>query len=88
MSLFYVIINGENCACISFLRFCFLTTTAATFGDPHLVTFDNLDYTFNGKGEFTMVEVPTYGFELQGRMEQALCPSCGSNETGNYLLLY
>ena len=56
--------------------------TAATFGDPHFVTFDNLQYTFNGKGEFTMVEVPFYKFELQGRTEQATCLACANNDTG------
>ncbi|XP_072048712.1 sushi domain-containing protein 2-like [Amphiura filiformis] len=56
--------------------------SSATFGDPHFVTFDNLQYTFNGKGEFTLVEVPSYNFELQGRTEQAVCLSCAGNDTG------
>ncbi|XP_072021726.1 sushi domain-containing protein 2-like [Amphiura filiformis] len=58
------------------------TVPAATFGDPHFITFDNLQYTFNGKGEFTLVEVPSYNFELQGRTEQAVCLSCAGNDTG------
>lgn len=42
------------------------------FGDPHFVTFDNLDYTFNGKGEFVLVRSmeEKYGLDVQGRFEQ------------------
>ena len=40
------------------------------FGDPHIVTLDGLKYTFNGKGEFTLVETHDNGFTLQGRMQQ------------------
>lgn len=29
---------------------------ATVFGDPHIITFDNLEYTFNGKGEFVLVQ--------------------------------
>ena len=28
---------------------------ATVFGDPHVYTFDGLEYTFNGKGEYVMV---------------------------------
>lgn len=38
------------------------------FGDPHLVTLDGLQYTFNGRGEFTLVETLDQSFVLQGRM--------------------
>lgn len=30
---------------------------ASVFGDPHIVTFDNHTYTFNGKGEFVLTRV-------------------------------
>lgn len=45
---------------------------ATVFGDPHIVTFDNLEYTFNGKGEFTLVKTNTKDLRLdvQGRFEQ------------------
>lgn len=45
---------------------------ASIFGDPHIVTFDNLHYTFNGKGEFVLVHVNDTGLplEVQGRFEQ------------------
>ena len=37
-------------------------------GDPHFVTLDGLRYTFNGQGEFVMVQTPDDSFTLQGRM--------------------
>ncbi|XP_044012971.1 protein mesh isoform X2 [Aphidius gifuensis] len=45
---------------------------AAIFGDPHIVTFDDLAYTFNGKGEFVLVRVDTQKdkLDVQGRFEQ------------------
>ncbi|GJQ65539.1 hypothetical protein Trydic_g7640 [Trypoxylus dichotomus] len=45
---------------------------AGVFGDPHMLTFDNLAYTFNGKGEFVLVRTKTINNQLdvQGRFEQ------------------
>lgn len=42
------------------------------FGDPHVVTFDNMQYTFNGKGEFVLVHVDTQKqkLDVQARFEQ------------------
>ena len=42
------------------------------YGDPHVVTVDGHKYTFNGKGEFTLIETVDNVFALQGRMEQVL----------------
>ena len=42
--------------------------TACIYGDPHIITLDGLKYTFNGKGEFTLIETDTDLFTLQGRM--------------------
>ena len=42
------------------------------FGDPHLVTLDGHKYTFNGKGEYIIVETRDNSFTLQARMEEAL----------------
>ena len=40
-------------------------------GDPHITTFDLFQYTFNGNGEFVMVEDALNNeFEVQARMEQ------------------
>ena len=41
------------------------------FGDPHIVTLDGLKYTFNGKGEFTLIEMTDGSFTVQGRMIEA-----------------
>ena len=43
---------------------------AWVFGDPHLVTLDGHEFTFNGKGEFTLIKTLNDVFTLQGRMQQ------------------
>ncbi|XP_035685252.1 sushi domain-containing protein 2-like [Branchiostoma floridae] len=43
---------------------------AWTFGDPHFITLDGLSYTFNGAGEFLLLDVNNGEFRLQARMEQ------------------
>ncbi|XP_034194646.2 sushi domain containing 2 mesh isoform X1 [Osmia lignaria lignaria] len=45
---------------------------ATVFGDPHVVTFDGLEYTFNGKGEFVLVRVNNMKdkLDIQARFEQ------------------
>ena len=55
-------------------------SVARLWGDPHLVTLDGFKYTFNGKGEFIVVETTDEGFTLQGRMVE---PQTGnaSNQT-------
>eukprot|EP00096_Caligus_rogercresseyi_P016873 TRINITY_DN996_c0_g2_i3.p1 TRINITY_DN996_c0_g2~~TRINITY_DN996_c0_g2_i3.p1 ORF type:complete len:1255 (-),score=221.80 TRINITY_DN996_c0_g2_i3:184-3948(-) len=44
---------------------------ATVFGDPHIYTFDGLEYTFNGKGEFVLVraDTPRVKLDVQGRFE-------------------
>jgi len=46
--------------------------TATVVGDPHVITFDDLEYTFNGKGEYVLVHVESekFKFDVQGRFEQ------------------
>jgi len=46
--------------------------TAWVFGDPHVRTLDGLEYTFNGLGEYTLIETTDKNFTLQGRTERAL----------------
>lgn len=43
---------------------------ACAVGDPHMVTLDGHKYTFNGKGEFILIQTTNDDFALQGRMEQ------------------
>ena len=41
------------------------------WGDPHFVTLDGRNYTFNGLGEYTMVNAKNGHFELQARTKLA-----------------
>lgn len=44
--------------------------SAAMFGDPHIKTLDGFDYTYNGLGEFIMIQMKSNNmtvFELDGR---------------------
>lgn len=45
---------------------------ASVFGDPHFLTFDGVNYTFNGKGEFVLTRVNhrVHKLDVQGRFEQ------------------
>ncbi|XP_077044149.1 sushi domain-containing protein 2 isoform X2 [Agelaius phoeniceus] len=44
---------------------------ASAFGDPHFFTFDGLNFTFNGLGEYTLVESNLTSLRVQGRTQQA-----------------
>ncbi|XP_073334085.1 sushi domain-containing protein 2-like [Pagrus major] len=44
--------------------------SAMVFGDPHFVTFDGVSYSFNGKGEYTLVtSKQPHNLIIQGRTE-------------------
>lgn len=47
----------------------FCVTAAVVFGDPHFITFDGVRYSFNGKGEYTLVTSATKELTIQGRTE-------------------
>lgn len=49
-----------------------MNSTAAVFGDPHFYTFDNMTYTFNGKGEFVLLRADTvrHKLDVQARFEE------------------
>ncbi|KAL9985251.1 hypothetical protein ACROYT_G007629 [Oculina patagonica] len=51
---------------------------ATGFGDPHMITLDGVEYTFNGYGEYQILNVAGPDFKLQGRM-QPLINDDGSN---------
>ena len=57
----------------SILSICvYIVFVALLFGDPHIVTLDGHQYTFNGKGEFTYLETMDGSFVSQCRLEQAV----------------
>uniref|UniRef100_A0A8C6THY5 Sushi domain containing 2 n=1 Tax=Neogobius melanostomus TaxID=47308 RepID=A0A8C6THY5_9GOBI len=43
--------------------------SAVVFGDPHFLTFDGISYSFNGKGEYTLVSSTARNLTIQGRTE-------------------
>ena len=42
------------------------------YGDPHIRTLDGFQYTFNGLGEYTLIETTHGNFTLQGRTAKAV----------------
>ena len=42
--------------------------SGAGSGDPHFITLDGLEYTFNGYGEFVFLNVAEIGFQIQVRI--------------------
>ena len=42
------------------------------FGDPHITTFDGLQYTFNGLGEYVVLDIPSEDLKIQGRTQRTL----------------
>lgn len=55
--------------CIQFSFSKFLPFVATTYGDPHIITLDGVEYTFNGYGEYHILYVANLEFDLQGRMQ-------------------
>ncbi|KAM4052284.1 sushi domain-containing protein 2 [Anomaloglossus baeobatrachus] len=48
---------------------------ASAFGDPHFITFDGVNYTFKGKGEYTVVNSSYKSLMIQARTQPALYPN-------------
>ena len=45
----------------------YLSVAGWSYGDPHYRTLDGFEYTFNGLGEYTLIETTHGEFTLQGR---------------------
>ncbi|KAF7661677.1 hypothetical protein LDENG_00254980 [Lucifuga dentata] len=43
--------------------------SGVVFGDPHFITFDGVSYSFNGKGEYTLLTSEDKQLTIQGRTE-------------------
>ena len=55
--------------------------TEFIFGDPHFKTVDNKNFTFNGVGEYVLVDTPpALGFKVQARLQPF-----SSNTTGTVI---
>ncbi|XP_070256168.1 sushi domain-containing protein 2 [Myotis yumanensis] len=47
---------------------------ASAFGDPHFVTFDGANFTFNGRGEYVLLEAASTDLNVQARAEPRTTP--------------
>ncbi|KAL8164764.1 UNVERIFIED_CONTAM: hypothetical protein K2H54_004196 [Gekko kuhli] len=55
---------------------------ASAFGDPHFITFDGTHFTFNGLGEYTVLESSLTSLRVQGRTRQASLNGTEAKVTG------
>ncbi|XP_076019689.1 sushi domain-containing protein 2 [Genypterus blacodes] len=49
-------------------------SSGVVFGDPHMVTFDGTSYSFNGRGEYTLLTSADKTLTVQGRTEPVYLP--------------
>ncbi|XP_027812646.2 sushi domain-containing protein 2 [Ovis aries] len=57
---------------------------ASAFGDPHFVTFDGTNFTFNGRGEYVLLEAALTDLRVQARAQTRMAPE-GSQDRGTGL---
>lgn len=57
---------------ILYLFLHFALISAVVFGDPHFITFDGVSYSFNGKGEYTLIKSEEKQLTVQGRTEPVM----------------
>ncbi|XP_068609118.1 sushi domain-containing protein 2 [Brachionichthys hirsutus] len=75
LSFYYCCLWSENCSFYfehrpsSDCRRYRSPSSAVVFGDPHFITFDGVSYSFNGKGEYTLVSSAKKQLTVQGRTE-------------------
>ncbi|XP_012604777.1 sushi domain-containing protein 2 isoform X1 [Microcebus murinus] len=48
---------------------------ASAFGDPHFITFDGTKFTFNGRGEYVLLEAALTDLRVQARAQPGLTPN-------------
>ena len=49
-----------------------ILSAAGGFGDPHITTLDNRQYTFNGHGEYILLHIESEDIQIQSRTAQAV----------------
>ncbi|KAM5311982.1 sushi domain-containing protein 2 [Glossophaga mutica] len=57
---------------------------ASAFGDPHFITFDGANFTFNGRGEYVLLESGLTNLRVQARAEPRTRPE-GLQDQGTRL---
>ncbi|XP_023221105.1 protein mesh-like [Centruroides sculpturatus] len=85
--------NAESCQKFKFWRTSQDCTSyqppgvGSVYGDPHFITFDNRNFTFNAKGEFSLVRVryANRSLDIQGRFEQFQSAMSSPNINGTRL---
>ena len=56
---------------MSSVQFLFVVYSGWFWGDPHIKTLDGGNYTFNGLGEYVMIDAQNGTFQLQARTKLA-----------------
>ena len=62
--------------------FIYILITGTGFGDPHVFTLDGFAYTFNGLGEYVLLQMRSIDLVVQARTRQAV------NGTGDHVHYY
>nr|XP_002722603.2 sushi domain-containing protein 2 [Oryctolagus cuniculus] len=57
---------------------------ASAFGDPHFVTFDGTNFTFNGRGEYVLLEASLTDLRVQARAQPGISAN-GTRDRGTGL---
>ena len=74
----------QSCLLVQFVFQFFRLFLARTFGDPHLVSLDGTQYTFNGHGEFILVQSIDESLMVQARMTEPF--SNDTNQTSGTVI--
>ena len=63
--------NSGVILCVQIMLTIFHVHLAILFGDPHIITLDGFQYTYNGAGEYVILDALSGEFLLQARTEPA-----------------